>query len=195
MANIRVDTSYTIIDGSEIVFVAPCNCTAITGVKVYYPGGSKVFTFKDAHGNDLSGIGNLFSAGAYVKAILDTKNGHAYIQNADTNAYLEGRFNGTIVVPVTADITLGAAHAGKFLRVDDEAIITIPADIFPVGVELEVFSNTEGMVSVATGADVFFVAPGYGAPVPNDRLLITVPYSSAVLKQISPNVWSIQGAI
>ena len=39
----------------------------------------------------MTGLGKLFAAGAYVKVILDVTNGYAYIQNADTNAYLEGR--------------------------------------------------------------------------------------------------------
>lgn len=90
MSNIRVDLSYAIADGSEVVFSAPCNCNEITGLKVYHSDGSKVFTFKDAHGNNLTGIGNLFSKGALVKAILDVTNGYAFLQNADTNAYLEG---------------------------------------------------------------------------------------------------------
>lgn len=91
MPNIRVDTSYSIADGSEVIFVAPCDCNEISGLKVYSPNGAKVFTFRDAHGNDLTGLGHLFAAGAYVKAILDVTNGYAYIQNADTNGYLEDR--------------------------------------------------------------------------------------------------------
>ena len=92
MANIRTDVPYTISNGSEVSFAAPCNCNAVTGLKVYYPGGSKVFTFKDAHGTDLAGINNLFAKGAVVKAILDVSNGHAYLQNPDTNGYLERQF-------------------------------------------------------------------------------------------------------
>jgi hypothetical protein len=92
MANIKIETSYTIEDGSPVVFAAPCNCNEIDGLKVYYPSGSKVFTFKDAHGNALTGLGNLFGKGAYVKAILDVTNGFAYLQNADTNAYIENTF-------------------------------------------------------------------------------------------------------
>lgn len=92
MANIKVEISHDLINGQPITFVAPCNCNEITGLNVYYPGGSKVFTFKDAHGNALTGIGNLFSKGAYVKAILDVTSGSAYLQNADTNAYIEETF-------------------------------------------------------------------------------------------------------
>lgn len=93
MANIKIELDYELIDGQPVTFAAPCNCTAVTGLKVYHSGGSNVFTFKDAHGNALTGLGNLFSKGAYVKAILDVNSGSAYLQNADTNAYLEGRFD------------------------------------------------------------------------------------------------------
>lgn len=71
-------------------------------------GSSQTFIFRDAHGNDLTGIGNLFSEGAYVKVILNTADGYAYIQNADTNAYLENK--------IAADITaaIGAAIAASY---------------------------------------------------------------------------------
>lgn len=93
MANIKVVLDHAIIDGQPVTFQAPCDCTKVTGLKVEYPGGYKVFTFKDAHRNALTGIGNLFAAGAYVKVILDVNNASAYIQNADTNAYLEAMFS------------------------------------------------------------------------------------------------------
>jgi hypothetical protein len=101
MANIRIDINTEPTDGQSVTFQAPCDCSAITGLKVYYPNGSngkasKSFTMKDTHRNTLTSLGNLFSKNAYVHAILDTKNGYAYLQNADTNAYLEGKFNSTI---------------------------------------------------------------------------------------------------
>ncbi len=108
MANIKVELSHEIIDGQPVTFVAPCDCSEITGLKVIYPNGSKEFTFRDAHGNDLTGIGNLFATGAYVKAILDVVNGHAYLQNADTNAYLEGRFENLTPIISTTDIEAGS---------------------------------------------------------------------------------------
>lgn len=96
MANIRVDIDHTITNGSEIIFESPCDCTFVTGLNIYYPNssGEKVhssFVFKDAHGNDLSNT-DLFAKGAYVKVILNSTHGIAYIQNADTNKYLENRF-------------------------------------------------------------------------------------------------------
>jgi hypothetical protein len=82
----------------SLTFKAPCNCDEVTGLIVYYPNvetdteTSTKFVFKDTHGNELTGLGNLFLADSYVKVVLDTVNGFAYIQNADTNKYLEDKF-------------------------------------------------------------------------------------------------------
>lgn len=89
MAYIKINTKYPIYDGMSVTFKAPCDCTRADGLSV----NSTIFEFKDAHGVTLAGIENLFTAGALVKVILDVTNGSAYIQNADTNAYLEGKLN------------------------------------------------------------------------------------------------------
>lgn len=94
MAKIKVTSKCELYDGMSITFKAPCDCTAITGLNVYYNNTVQSFAFRDAHGNDLSTLGNLFSTGVYVKTVLDTRNGFAYLQNADTNGYLESQFSG-----------------------------------------------------------------------------------------------------
>lgn len=96
MANIRVDVGYTIHDGTEIKFRSPVDCSAITGMIVYYPGAdgstiSKVFALADAHGNNVGDIDHLFAEDVVVKVILDVTKGMAFVQNADTNTYLEER--------------------------------------------------------------------------------------------------------
>lgn len=126
MANIRVDLNHELNNGQPVTFVAPCDCTAVTGLKVYHLGGSQVFLFKDAHGNSLTGIGNLFESGAIVKALLDTTNGYAYLQNADTNKYIEDTFlkktaavayidkndNETVVLTQSVDLSTLASLVG-----------------------------------------------------------------------------------
>lgn len=198
MANIKIELGHPIIDGMPLSFRAPCNCTEVNGIKVSYPDGEDtafiVFSFADAHGNDLTGLGNLFAANAMVRVVLDPSNAKAYIQNADTNAYLEGRFRGASVIPVEASKTLVFLDAGRFLRVDAAATITVPADVFPVGVELELFRNTSGVVTIAAGNGVSFAIPGNTALVTESQT-ISDQYASVVLKQIATNVWSIQGAI
>lgn len=101
MANIRLNLNEPICDGYATTFEAPCDCTDITGLIVYYPvlvdgvisTESKTFTFKDAHNNTMTGVGNLFLQGAIVKVILNVTDGYAYIQNADTNGYIEAFMN------------------------------------------------------------------------------------------------------
>jgi uncharacterized protein YjdB len=92
---------------------------------------NKLFTMKDSHGNTLTGLGNLFTEGAYVHAILDTVNGFAYIQNPDTNGYLESKFGKCI----TADnfVVTGTP---------DEATLTI--NLSEVEVDSEGSGGDEG---------------------------------------------------
>lgn len=97
MANIRVNLSRHIVDGELVTFRSPTNCSEVSGLIVYYPNGdttsSKTFQFADAHGNNV-GTKNLFAADVLVRVLLDTEKSRAYVQNADTNAYLESRFDG-----------------------------------------------------------------------------------------------------
>ena len=95
--NIRVDLDTTIKDGTEVVFRSPVDCSQVTGLKVYYKKNgtqaSQEFAFADAHGNNVGDIDHLFAENVVVKVILDVTTGMAFVQNADTNAYLEGRFS------------------------------------------------------------------------------------------------------
>ena len=92
MAKIKVLSKCELYDGMSITFRAPCDCTAVDGLKVYYNEYSQSFSFRDAQGSDLAGLDGLFAEGAYIKAILDTGRGYAYLQNADTNSYIENNF-------------------------------------------------------------------------------------------------------
>lgn len=99
MANIKITLDHDIVDGESVTFKAPCDATEVTGIKVYYKveteegstDADKTFTFRDAHCEALTNIDNLFKEGAYLTALLDTTNNYAFIQNADTNKYLEGK--------------------------------------------------------------------------------------------------------
>lgn len=100
--NIRVDLVYPISDGSPVTFKSPCDCSEVTGLIVYSPesvGSTNIiateFIFADAHKNDVSEMAELFTEGVIVKLILDVTHNIAYVQNADTNAYLEGKFEET----------------------------------------------------------------------------------------------------
>lgn len=94
--NIRVDLKTPIYDGTEVVFRSPVDCSQITGLVVYYNGESKEFALADAHGNNVGDIPHLFAENVVVKVILDLKTNMAFVQNADTNAYIERTFIKTI---------------------------------------------------------------------------------------------------
>lgn len=117
MADIRLDIDSVLANGMDVTFKAPCDCTSIDGLKVYYIKDREThnmrFVFKDTHGNELTGIGNLFEEGAYVRVILDTTNGFAYIQNADTNGYIESRINAAFDKRYDNPIVVGKTDTGK----------------------------------------------------------------------------------
>ena len=98
--NVRVDLDSPIRDGMEVKFKSPCDASEVTGLNVYYPVDgvleSQNFAFADANATDVGHIGALFAKDAVVKVILDLDTNMAFVQNADTNAYLEGRFDGII---------------------------------------------------------------------------------------------------
>ena len=119
--NIRVDLNKPIKDGAEVVFRSPVDCSQITGLIVYYRENgntaSKEFAFADANGNDVGNIDHLFGENAVVKVILDLDSNMAFVQNADTNAYLERRLNscaGAIVCEASGEvISIADASNGK----------------------------------------------------------------------------------
>lgn len=112
MPNIRIDSTISISNGQTITFRSPADCSQVTGLIVYYPEGntttSKTFQFADAHGNNVGNI-HLFAENVLVKVILDTELSRAYVQNADTNAYLEGKFDSKAPAYTygTTDLTAG----------------------------------------------------------------------------------------
>ena len=100
--NIRINLGHAPLDGETISFKAPCNASDVTGLIIYYPNGSgqeasREFTLNDANGKDIGMIDSIFAEGAIVKVVVDTDTDSAFVQNPDTNAYLERRLARTYV--------------------------------------------------------------------------------------------------
>ena len=117
MANIRLSAKCELYDGMAVTFKAPCDCTAVDGLNIHVADTKQTFTFRDAHGNDLKGTENLFLTGTYVTVILDTTKAYAYIQNADTNTYLEHRLNTLTDEMPSVDATLGIEGAAADAKI------------------------------------------------------------------------------
>lgn len=159
MALIRIDLAETLLDGMDIKFQAPCDCSAVTGLVVYYPAEdgditSKEFTFRDAHGNDLTGLGNLFARDSYVKLIADTTHGYAYLQNAATNGYLNSAIFGTYTHE--GENLTGSGQNGKFKATASETISTINVN----GVNCSVKCGEESSMDLVAGCWYMFILDG-----------------------------------
>lgn len=119
MANISVVLEKPISDGSKLKFRTPCESTLIEGLEVKTPSKDgigtviKKFVFKDAHGAELCGFGNLFVGGVLIEVLLDVTHGVAFIQNADTNSYVES---------VKSDIQRMEEVQKEFLKVAGESV-------------------------------------------------------------------------
>ena len=138
--NIKVVSNTPITDGAELVFRSPVDCSQVTGLSVCYGKDFKEFAFADAHGNDVGNIDHLFTENVVVKVILDVASGMAFVQNADTNAYLEGRFLGI------------EAMLGSSGGVDSSAVGAILLEANALTKELNDYKSVIDDLSSAVGA-------------------------------------------
>lgn len=140
MAYIKIKLDAALMDGHNVTFKAPCDCTAVEGLKVCYIENNslqeKIFSMKDTHGNTLAGLGNLFAEGAYIHAILDSVNLIAYLQNAATNGYLEGKLK-------AAEAAIAADHAA----IEDLVNNQIPEEYLQACIDDYISNNQSGLAS------------------------------------------------
>lgn len=96
MPYIRVNSDTPVVDGQRLTFRAPADCSQVLGLQVCYFDRHKdktlYFSFADAYGKNINSTDS-FKQGALVEVILDTTNDKAFVQNANTNPYLEAKFN------------------------------------------------------------------------------------------------------
>lgn len=161
MAKIKVVSDRPLIDGMVVAFRAPCDCSAVNGLTVSYLNASEDFTFRDAHGNILTGLGNLFSQDSLVKAVLDVTNKDAYFQNADTNAYLEAKFKDLENRKISAsDIESGALsleRGGTGTSVD---LVNAPTN----AIIRKLGGNYNQLHYTATANGAFYATAANGSP-------------------------------
>lgn len=85
---LSVNVNFTIYDGSEIVFKAPCNSsefqTFLINSNVQNAIYTTSFTIKNSAQESIHGLINIFKTGSYVSLVLDVTNNIAYIQNEAT---------------------------------------------------------------------------------------------------------------
>ena len=132
MPKIRINLEASISNGQALTFKSPADCSDITGLIIYYQDGnttaSKTFQFADAHGNNVGSV-SLFAENVLVKVLLDTDLNRAYVQNADTNAYIESTFVKTVngsKPDRNGNVTVAGGGGGGLSFTDDgEGNVTI----------------------------------------------------------------------
>ena len=168
--NIRVDLDIPIKDGTEIVFRSPVDCSQITGLIVYYQDGgntsSKVFAFADAHGNNVGNIDNLFAENVVVKVILDLNTSMAFVQNADTNAYLEERLAKALSYEKQELTDEQKAQARENIGAADDAVESLFA--FPGSV---ITTNEETLARYDSNDGLTFIYEGDGFTAKQSKYL------------------------
>lgn len=120
--------------GRQVTFQSPCNSEGLTGLVVQ----GVTYDLVNALGTTL--VANSFHEGAMVSVVFNEDNKKAYVQNADTNAYLEGKFNG-----VTAE-QIGAVQKQVFNMNTSGRLIDFIQDLiinkgYPSGV-IQIFGVT-----------------------------------------------------
>lgn len=150
MANIKITVDGPLVDGHRVTFKAPCDSSQAEKLNVFYieedAQQSRLFTMKDSQGSDVTGFKGLFSQGAYVSAVLDTNGGFAYLQNADTNSYVEKKLEiirGTLTGGET-DVTITDA------RITTDSILSFYTSVY--GVSPKEVTVNEGSVTLKFNA-------------------------------------------
>ena len=72
-----------VVNGMQLSFYAPCDCTDVTGVSL----NSETYTLVDASGNTLTGCSTYFVKNATLSVIIDTINKKATLLNPRVNTY------------------------------------------------------------------------------------------------------------
>ena len=75
-----------IYTGRQVTFESPCESEGLTGLIV----DGVTYDLVSAMGTTL--VANSFDAGAMISVIFNVEKQKAFVQNADTNAYIEERF-------------------------------------------------------------------------------------------------------
>ena len=90
---LRLPTEEKLHTGRQVTFEAPCNSEELGGLIV----DGVTYAIVDSNGRTL--VDKSFSSGAMVSVIFNLEKKKAFVQNADTNAYLEGKFDKQLPQP------------------------------------------------------------------------------------------------
>ena len=86
MSTLTVDLrGASVVDGKQLTFVAPCDCTGVTGLKI----GDDIYELVDATGNLIASNVTHFAKDSMVSVIVCTQSKKAYIQNSANKLFVD----------------------------------------------------------------------------------------------------------
>lgn len=123
-------------------------------------------------------------------ALIGAVNG---VASLDANGKVAVAQASSRIVAVTGSKTLALSDAGTFQRCTNGGTITVtvPANsnvAFPVGTEIEIYRGGAGAVNIGA-------ASGVTLQCVSSTRAIADQYTSAALKKLDTNVWTLQGNV
>lgn len=131
MSKIKANIGYPPANGKQMSFRAPCNSADTDGLVV----NDVEYTLVDADGYNIAKTPNLWNNGSMVSVILDTINHRAYVQNVNTNGYLEGAFDSIKeqVTQISAVLADKESLTPEFVQSIDGCVDTSKLYVLPDG--------------------------------------------------------------
>lgn len=117
------------LHGEELTIVAPCDCSAVSGVQI----NGEAFPFYDTLGNHLNT--SLFAEGSLIRVMIDTENVRAYILNHAVTPEQIGAAKSEEVKDVVK--TTGATMTGALFAANGDISIAQVRNIYAGTVDLE----------------------------------------------------------
>lgn len=161
---------------------------------VYFPDAEdgtitrvQEFIFADAHRTDVSKVSELFKEDVIVKLIMDVTNSIAYVQNADTNAYLEGRFKATQDY-VDSQVQLITEIGIPKLQTYTEQVVSTSEGQTEFLIGLSTFDKLTDSVFVQSGITILFPETDYTVTDTSVVLTEGVPLGRTIGIYIFKNV-------
>jgi len=151
----------------------------------YYVASSEFSAHASRHGSSGSDPVTPADIGAIASS---TKGEASGVASLDANAKVMPAQASSRIVSQTSSFTLASGQEGSLIKVNsaDDVTVTIPANTFDIGTEIEILRYGEGEVTISGATGVTVVSP-------NSTDSITSQYNVACIKNIGTNEWLLGG--
>lgn len=141
---VTLPTGATVVNGKQVTFRAPCDCTGISGIVI----DGTTYTLVDATTEQITG--HTFKKDAMVSVIMDTENNKAFVQN--------GIIFGVSTVELSKEEYDALVASGA---IDPNTIYVVTDDVAGIGIEFVITAPASSVITATCdGATVNRVGSG-----------------------------------